>query len=305
MRCEPNVSLLRGDGSSTGISELKNLNSFAAVAGGGGLRGEAPRGGALAPGGDGAAAGDLRVDDAGGPDHSSSGRRRRRPTTATSGSRTCPTCRRRRWRGSSPRGGRRLAAADAERSAAADRVKAEAGRLGLAADAADLLLVRGPDGGAVRGGPGGGGGGGAPAAEAGPALAGWFLGPLAGWVNGRGGDWGALRASAADLAAALGLLRSGKATAQVVKEHLLAGEWPGAGGDPAAFLAGKGVLGGAGEDAVRAACAEVVAANPERRGEDPGREDGGPRGARRAGDEEDAGDGGPGAVDRILRELAG
>jgi len=103
-----------------------------------------------------------------------------------------------------------------------------------------------------------------PEGESGPALAAWFLGPLAGWVNTRGGDWAAFRPGPGEVAAALALQRSRKATAQVVKEHLLQGAWPGSGGDPEALLSAKGLLGGAaGEDSVRAACAEVVAANAD------------------------------------------
>jgi aspartyl-tRNA(Asn)/glutamyl-tRNA(Gln) amidotransferase subunit B len=60
------------------------------------------------------------------------------------------------------------------------------------------------------------------------------------------------------------LLREGKATPQVIKVHIFSSEYPGIGGDPAEYLASKGLLGGAaGEDALRASCAEVLKANPD------------------------------------------
>ncbi|MCK6478866.1 MAG: Asp-tRNA(Asn)/Glu-tRNA(Gln) amidotransferase subunit GatB [Planctomycetes bacterium] len=262
MRCEPNVSLVRGDGSSTGISELKNLNSFAAVRAAVAFEAKRLEEGPWHPAGAAPPRTTYGWDDAG-------GRTILQRTKETAADYRyfpepdLPDLPAEALAGFVAEGRAALAAADADRSAAAGRARAEAVRLGLAADQADLLLVRDLTGGRFAAALAAAEGAGAPAAEAGPALAGWFLGPLAGWVNGRGGDWAALRASAGDLAAALGLQRTGKATAQVVKEHLLAGEWPGTGGDPAAFLAGRGLLGGAGEEAVRAACAEVVAANPD------------------------------------------
>jgi aspartyl-tRNA(Asn)/glutamyl-tRNA(Gln) amidotransferase subunit B len=67
-----------------------------------------------------------------------------------------------------------------------------------------------------------------------------------------------------EIATTFSLQQSGKITGQVVKVHLLAGDYPATGGDPEHYLAARGLLGSAaGEDAVRAACAEVIAANPD------------------------------------------
>ena len=51
---------------------------------------------------------------------------------------------------------------------------------------------------------------------------------------------------------------------QVIKQHLLGSDWLSSSLDPEVHLRAEGLLGGAaGEDSVRAACAEVVAANAD------------------------------------------
>jgi len=93
---------------------------------------------------------------------------------------------------------------------------------------------------------------------------GWFLGPLGGRVAKLPETWASLAVDQIQLAKAFTLVFQGRALPQVVKEHLLQGDWPATGGDPEAILRGKGLLGGAaGEDAVKKACEEVLAANPE------------------------------------------
>ena len=262
MRCEPNVSLLRGDGSSTGISELKNLNSFAAARAAVAAEARRLAEGPWFPAGHAPPRATYGWDDG-------AGRAILQRTKESAADYRyfpepdLPVLPAEALAPFVEEGRAALAAAEAARAAGADRAKGEAARLGLAADQADLLLVRDLTGGRFAAAAAAAAAAGVPASEAGPVLAGWFLGPLAGWINGKGGDWAALKAPPADLAAALGLLRSKKATAQVLKEHLFAGSWPAEGGDPARFLEAKGLLGGAGEDAVRAACAEVVAANPD------------------------------------------
>ncbi len=261
MRCEPNVSLRRADGTSTGITELKNLSSFASVR---------------------AAVAHERERLATGPWHpegavlpratygwdETSGRTILQRTKETAADYRyfpepdLPVLPAAALAAMAAAAREAVAAAENARDAAASDARAAAERYGLAPEQAALLLERDITGGrfleAARAAEEAGGAG------AGGTLAAWFLGPLAGWVNGRGGDWGALRASAAELAAAAALVIDGKVTAQIVKTHLLAGEWPGVGGDPAAHLAGRGLLGGAaGTDAVRTACVEVLAANPD------------------------------------------
>jgi aspartyl-tRNA(Asn)/glutamyl-tRNA(Gln) amidotransferase subunit B len=263
MRCEPNVSLVHPDGTSTGISELKNLNSFASVREA--VAFEAKR----------LAAGPWHRADAPLPRATygwdDAGRRTvlQRTKESASDYRYFPEpdlpvlpadC----LEGMVAKARADLERAEASRGRAAGAAKEDAARLGITADQAEALLVRDRTGGRFRGAVAAAEEAGIPAAEAGAALAAWFLGPLSGWVNGKGGSWDAFRPGAAEVAAALALQKSRRATAQVVKEHLLQGEWPGSGGDPEAFLSAKGLLGGAaGEDAVRAACSEALAANPE------------------------------------------
>jgi aspartyl-tRNA(Asn)/glutamyl-tRNA(Gln) amidotransferase subunit B len=261
MRCEPNVSLVRGDGSSTGISELKNLNSFAAVRAAVAAEAKRLEGGPWFPQGHTLPRETLGWDEAAGKTvlqrtKESAADYRYFPEP------DLPVLPAEALAPFVEEGRAALAAAEEERAVEAERATADADRFGLAAEAAETLLVRDLTGGRFAGAARAAERAGVPAAEAGPLLAGWFLGPLAGWVNGRGGDWGALAASSRELAAALLLVRSGGATAQVVKEHLLSGDWPAAGGDPGAYLGERGLLGGAGEEEVRAACREVVAANP-------------------------------------------
>ncbi len=250
MRCEPNVSLAREDGSSTGISELKNLNSFAAAR-------------------DAVAFEAKRLAD--GPWHAKGVA----PPRATYGwddgakrtilQRTKETAADYRYfqepdlpvlPAESLAPFVEAARADlAAREAAARERKAEASGYGLLPDQERALLLEDATGGRFQAAVAAAG------REAAPEIARWFLGPLSGWVNGKGGDWGALKA---DVAAVHALLKAGKATQQIVKTALLAGEYPGVGGDPEAFLAAKGLLGGAADDgALRAACAEVLKANPD------------------------------------------
>lgn len=263
MRCEPNVNLVRGDGSATGISELKNLNSFAVVRAA--VAAEAARleEGPWHPPGHRIPRSTFGWDEAAGravlqrtKESAADYRYFPEPDLPVLTAESLgPLV-------EEARGA--LARADAAREDAAGAVRATAARLGLEEGQAALLLGRDLTGGRFAAAVEAAEEAGVPAAEAGAALAAWFLGPLAGRVNAAGGDWGTLRASASDLAAALLLLRSGKATPQVVKEHLLGGEWALAGGDPERLLSGRGLLGGAaGEDAVRTACREVLAANPD------------------------------------------
>jgi len=261
MRCEPNVSLARADGSSTGISELKNLNSFAAVREA--VAHEAARlaGGPWHPPGAAVPRATFGWDDAG----KRTVLQRTKETAADYRYFPEPDLPVLPAESIAPlvaRAREALARAEAARDRASGAAREDATLLGLDAAQADALLVRDLTGGRFRGAAAAAAAAGIPEGEAGPALAAWFLGPLAGWVNARGGDWNAFVPSAAEVAAALALQRGRRATPQVVKEHLLLGEWPGAGGDPGAVLSAKGLLGGAaGEDAVRAACAEVFAAN--------------------------------------------
>jgi aspartyl-tRNA(Asn)/glutamyl-tRNA(Gln) amidotransferase subunit B len=254
MRCEPNVSLARGDGSSTGISELKNLNSFAAAREA--VAAEAKR---LADGPWHAKGMPLPRATYGWDDGAKRTILQRTKETAADyryflepdlpilpAEALAPFVERARSD---------LAAREEARGNATASAKEEADRFGLTAEQADALLVKDVTGGRFRAAVEAAG------ADAAPEIARWFLGPLAGWVNGRGGDWGALRA---DMAGVHALLKSGKVTAQVVKTGLLAGDYPGVGGDPGKFLAAKGLLGGAAdEDAIRAACAEAVKGNPD------------------------------------------
>jgi aspartyl-tRNA(Asn)/glutamyl-tRNA(Gln) amidotransferase subunit B len=262
MRCEPNVSLTRSDGASTAISELKNLNSFAAARAAVAFEAKRLADGPWHARGTPPPRATYGWDDAGGR----TVLQRTKETAADYRYFPEPDLPPLPAEALAPfvaEARRALEEGSAGRDAAAATAAAEGARLGLAAAAADALLVRDATGGRFPAAVAAAEAAGVPAAEAARLLAGWCTGPLASWVNGRGGSWAAVRATAADLGAAAALVHGGKAPAQVVKEHLLAGEWPGSGGDPAAFLAAKGVLGGAGEDAVRAACAEVVAANPD------------------------------------------
>jgi len=263
MRCEPNVNLVRPDGSATAISELKNLNSFAMAR-------------------DAVAHEARRLAD--GPWHAA-GTTPPRVTLGWDDDRKASILQRTKESAADYRyfpepdlpvlpadalapmvekAKADLARAAEDRRTASGAAEEATTRYGLSPEQAALLLSGDARGTRFLDAARAAEAAGAPAREAGTTLAAWFLGPLSGWVNARGGDWTSLRATAADLAAAHGLLRAGKATPQSVKEHLLAGDWPAAGGDPEACLASKGLLGGAAaEDAVRAACAEVVAANPE------------------------------------------
>ena len=261
MRCEPNVSLAREDGSSTGISELKNLNSFAAVREA--VAHEATR---LAAGPWHAPGAPLPRATYGWDDAGKRTVLQRAKETAADyryfPEPDLPVLPADAIEPMVARAREALARAEAAHAKAAGTAKEDAALLALTAEQADALLVRDLTGGRFRGAVAAAAAAGVPEGESGPALAAWFLGPLAGFVNARGGDWSAFRPDAGEVAAALGLQRSRKATAQVVKEHLLQGDWPGSGGDPEALLSAKGLLGGAaGEDSVRAACAEVVAAN--------------------------------------------
>jgi aspartyl-tRNA(Asn)/glutamyl-tRNA(Gln) amidotransferase subunit B len=263
MRCEPNVNLVASDGRATGISELKNLNSFAAVREA--VAAEARR---LADGPWHLPGPNLPRATFGWDDGLQRTILQRSKETAADyryfpepDLPVLPSA------ALEPMVARARAALEEGAGARAREAAARTGtaaRWGLSPEHADLLLARDATGGRFAAAVGAAVAGGIPEAEAGAALAPWFAGPLSGWVNARGGDWATLRASPGDLAAVLALVRARKVPPQVLKERLLAGEWPGSGGDPEAFLSSTGLLGsGAGEDAVRAACAEVVAANPD------------------------------------------
>jgi aspartyl-tRNA(Asn)/glutamyl-tRNA(Gln) amidotransferase subunit B len=97
-----------------------------------------------------------------------------------------------------------------------------------------------------------------------PLVAKLIGGQVKPWVRDHGNDWGKLGVSGEDLADVVHMQLEGIATSEVMKQELFTDEWLSKGGDPEEFLAAKGLLGGAaGEDAVRAACAEVLAANPD------------------------------------------
>ena len=262
MRCEPNVSLARSDGSSTAISEIKNINSFAAVREA--VAAEAKR---LADGPWHPAGTTLPRATFGWDDSAKRTILQRTKETAADyryfpepDLPVIPTEALEEFVG---RAKAALAEAEATRDRAAGSTREAAGRYGLTAEQADLLLAKDMTKGryvaaveaASRD---------LPVSEVAPEIANWFLGPLAAWVNGHGGAWETLRITPEDIAAACSGLHRGKFTAQVVKANLLAGDYPGIGGDPEKYLASKGLLGGAaGEDAVRAACAEAIAANPD------------------------------------------
>jgi aspartyl-tRNA(Asn)/glutamyl-tRNA(Gln) amidotransferase subunit B len=254
MRCEPNVSLSRDDGASTAISELKNLNSFAAAREAVEFEMKRLIDGPWHPKGTAPPRATYGWDDGG----KRTILQRTKETAADYRYFQEPDLPVLPAESLAPfvlTAMADLAERERKRTDAASSTKGEAGRLGLSPEQAEALLVKDVTGGLFRSvveaaGP-----------DAAPELARWFLGPLAGWVNGRGGDWSALKA---DLPAVHALLRSGKVTPQVVKTDLLAGDYPAVGGDPEAFLSGKGLLGGAADDgALRAACAEVLKGNPD------------------------------------------
>jgi aspartyl-tRNA(Asn)/glutamyl-tRNA(Gln) amidotransferase subunit B len=263
MRCEPNVNLVREDGSATGISELKNLNSFAAVREA--VAAEAARlaAGPWHP------EGTLLPRSTFGWDDAAKGTVLQRTKETAADYRyfpepdlpVLPT------ESLGPiveRAKAALAEGEAGRNRARSTVNEEAARLGLSAEQAEALLSKDITGGRFRASVGAAVAMKEREAEAAQDMARWFIGSLAGWVNAKGGDWNSLRMTPEEIATTFSLQRRGKVTPQVVKVHLLAGEYPGTGGDPEKYLAAKGLLGGAaGEDAVRAACAEVLAASPD------------------------------------------
>ena len=250
MRCEPNVSLARADGSSTAISELKNLNSFAAAREAVAHERKRLADGPWHPAGTAPPRATYGWDDAGKrtilqrtKESAADYRYFQEPDLPVLPAEAlAPLV--------------QQAIADlAARAKAASEKHAEASGYGLPADHAEALLLKDVTGGRFQAAVAAAG------REAAPEIARWFLGPLSGWVNGKGGDWSALKA---DVAAVYALAKSGKAAPQVVKTDLLAGEYPGVGGDPAAFLAAKGLLGGAADDgALRAACEKVLADSPD------------------------------------------
>ncbi|MHC4923802.1 MAG: Asp-tRNA(Asn)/Glu-tRNA(Gln) amidotransferase subunit GatB, partial [Planctomycetota bacterium] len=263
MRCEPNVNLVRGDKWATGISELKNLNSFAACRDA--VEYEMER---------------QKEADDWHPPHEMPPRH----TLGWDDAKKVSVPQRSKESAADyryfpepdlpvlPRASLKSVVRDAKkaledlavkRESAAVDLEETASRLGLTKEQSSLLLERDVTGGLFRATADAAVEAGVPVVEAGRTLAGWFQGPLSGWVNGQGGDWSAVKATAADLSAALVVQRDRKATAQVVKEHLLSGDWLGEGGDPLAHLDGKGLLGGTDTDAVRTACEEVLAENPD------------------------------------------
>jgi aspartyl-tRNA(Asn)/glutamyl-tRNA(Gln) amidotransferase subunit B len=263
MRCEPNVNLVRGDGTATGISELKNLNSFAMAREAVAAEAERLAAGPWHPAGAALPRSTYGWDD---------GLKRtvlqRKKETAADyryfPEPDLPVLPSAALEPMAERARAALAAGEAAHGRAASALKEETARLGLTAEQADALLAKDVTGGRFRAAVAAAAAGGDPEAESAAELARWFTGPLAGWVNAHGGDWGSLKAAPGEIAAALSLQRRGKVPPQVVKAHLLSGDYPGTGGDPGKYLASKGLLAGAaGEDAVRAACAEVLAANPD------------------------------------------
>jgi aspartyl-tRNA(Asn)/glutamyl-tRNA(Gln) amidotransferase subunit B len=263
MRCEPNVNLVRSDGTATGITELKNLNSFAVVRAAVAAEAERLADGPWHPRGATLPRATYGWDEEGGR----TVLQRTKETAADyryfpepdlpvlPASSLEPFVERARAA---------LAAAETARGRADASAKEEAARLGLSPEQADLLLSKDVTGGLYRKAVKAAHAASLPETEVAVEIANWFLGPLAGWVNARGGDWNAVKMGPEDIASTCSGLRRGRFTAQVVKVHLLAGDFPGIGGDPEKFLAAKGLLGGAaGEDAVRAACTDVLAANPD------------------------------------------
>ncbi len=263
MRCEPNVNLVRADGSATGISELKNLNSFATVREA--VAAEAARlaAGPWQP------KGTLLPRSTFGWDDGAKRTILQRVKETAADYRyfpepdlpVLPT------ESLGPiveRARAALAEGAAVRGRAESSIREEAVRLGLTAEQAEALLSKDLTGGRFRASVEAATGMKENEADAAAELARWFIGSLAGWVNAKGGDWGSLKTTPREIAATFSLQRRGRVTPQVVKVHLLSGEYPGTGGDPERYLASKGLLGGpAGEDAVRAACAEVLAASPD------------------------------------------
>ena len=263
MRCEPNVNLVRADGSATAISELKNLNSFAAAREAVAFEAKRLADGPWHPAGSPPPRATYGWDDAG----KKTILQRTKETAADYRYFPEPDLPVLPAEALAPfvEEAKTALAAAAESAGKASAAATEgAARFGLTPEQAEALLVKDVTGGRFKSAVELAAASGVPAEEAGATMAPWYLGPLAGWVNAKGGDWSAMRTGAAQMAEVLMLVRNKAVTPQVVKEHLFAGDWPGKSWDAEAFLAGRGVLGGGADDgAVRTACAEAIAENAD------------------------------------------
>ncbi len=98
----------------------------------------------------------------------------------------------------------------------------------------------------------------------GPILANWVQGPIAAHVRARSIKASMVRAQGRSLARLLEMTLKNEIPTEVVKVHFLSTDWLEVGTDPEMMLKEKGLTGAqTDDDSIRAACAEVVAANPD------------------------------------------